>query len=209
MNKRIILGWISSLAVAAFSLQLPAHAAGPAAAAVVDFPSTIELGGKKLALNGTGIRFKAFFQVYEAGLYASGPVQSADAFFSMPGPKKLHLVARRDINANELARMLVRSVSESNPPDRVAQQLSGLVQVGEMFASRAKVKNGETFGFDYLPNVGTQLMVNAKPIGPPVRDPEFFNMVMRLWLGATPVDARLKAQLLGQPPSAIEVAHLQ
>lgn len=209
MNKRIILGWISSLAITAFSLQPSAHAAGPAPAAVVDFPSTVELAGQKLVLNGTGTRFKAFFQVYEAGLYASKPVHSADEFFSMRGAKKLHLVARRDINANELARMLVRSVSDSNPPDRVMQQLGGLAQVGEMFSSRPKIRNGETFGFDYLPNVGTQLMVNAKPIGPPIKDPEFFTLVMRLWLGATPVDARLKAQLLGEPPAAFDVARLQ
>lgn len=201
MNTRLILGALMSVVMAWLGLQSPVFAAPP-----VDFPNVVEVAGQKLALNGTGTRFKAVFRVYEAGLYTPATVHTAEEFFALKGPTRLHLVARRDINANELARMLVRGVSESNPADQVRRQLVGLAQVGEIFSTRAQLRSGESFGFDYAPGVGTSLLINGKVMGDPVRDPAFFAVVMRLWLGPAPVDARLKEGLLGRVETEVNIA---
>ena len=116
-----------------------------------------------------------------------------------PGPKALRLVARRDLPADELGKMLLKGINEGNPRDEVMRQLTGLAQVGGMFGGRSQVASGESFGFNYLPGTGTVLLVNDKPAGEPVRDPAFFTMMMRIWLGTQPVDERLKAALLGAP----------
>lgn len=171
----------------------------PSIAAPSDFPSTMDVAGRRLGLNGVGVRYKAIFKVYEAGLYVTSPVHSMDEFVALDGPKRLHLVASRDINASELGRMLVRGVADANPRDQVTRQLVGIAQVGELFASRQDIRRGESFGFEYIPGDGTRLLINGKAIGKAVQDAEFFTVVMRIWLGPAALDPRLKAALLGLP----------
>lgn len=208
MSKRMIVALMCSLAGATMAVSDPANAAQPAPVVAEQgtFPVNMSVGGQALSLNGVGTRYKAIFRVYDAGLYTSSPVRGPDEFFALKGAKKLHLVARRDIPANELARMLVKGVSEANPQAEVMRQLPGIALVGEMFASRSHIKTGESFGFEFVPGVGTQLIVNARPVGEPIRDPGFFSVLMRLWLGPAPVDAALKAALLGQQPEHVRLA---
>lgn len=168
-------------------------------AAAAELPPTLSLDGKTLQLNGSGTRYKAVFRVYDAGLYAAAPVRTLEQWLAQPGPKALRLVARRDLPADELGKMLLKGINEGNPRDEVMRQLTGLAQVGGMFGGRSQVASGESFGFNYLPGTGTVLLVNDKPAGEPVRDPAFFTMMMRIWLGTQPVDERLKAALLGAP----------
>jgi Chalcone isomerase-like len=210
MSRRMILALVCSVAGVTLAIANPAQAAPPVSVVAEQgaFPVNVSVGGQTLSLNGTGTRYKAIFRVYDAGLYTSSPVHGSDEFFALKGAKKLHLVARRDIPANELARMLVKGVSEANSQGDVTRQLPGIALVGEMFASRSHIKTGESFGFEFVPGVGTQLMVNAKPVGEPIRDPGFFAVVMRLWLGPTPVDAPLKAALLGQQADYVRLAEM-
>lgn len=191
--KRIV-GWTLGLALMAGAMQAGAQNPAPP-----EFPTTARLADQVVKLNGAGIRYKAVFKVYEAGLYTTAPVRSAEEFFAVSGPKWLHLVARRDISAGEMGKMLVRGISDSNTRDEVNRQLVGIAQVGAMFGTRTHVSAGESFGFQYLPGAGTHLLINGKTIGQPVSDPSFFNLVMRIWVGPSPVDARLKAALLGVP----------
>ena len=57
---------------------------------------------------------------------------------------------------------------------------------------------GDSFGVDWIPGVGTQVLVNGQPQGEPIREPEFFRALLRIWLGDKPADAQLKDQLLGK-----------
>ena len=42
------------------------------------------------------------------------------------------------------------------------------------------------------------MLVNGKAQGEPVREMEFFNALLSIWLGSNPADDGLKAALLGQ-----------
>ncbi|MDP3610346.1 MAG: chalcone isomerase family protein, partial [Rubrivivax sp.] len=57
---------------------------------------------------------------------------------------------------------------------------------------------GDNFSIDYVPGVGTSVLVNGKAQGEPVKEPEFFNALLRIWLGPKPADESLKAALLGR-----------
>ena len=39
---------------------------------------------------------------------------------------------------------------------------------------------------------------NGRAQGDPIKEPEFFNALMGIWLGKSPADAQLKDALLGQ-----------
>jgi hypothetical protein len=50
---------------------------------------------------------------------------------------------------------------------------------------------------EFTPGKGTQFYIVGQPQGEPVGDDEFFAMVMKIWVGASPADRGLKDALLG------------
>ncbi len=42
------------------------------------------------------------------------------------------------------------------------------------------------------------ISVKGKPQGDAIKEPEFFNAMMRIWLGAKPADWKLRDELLGK-----------
>ena len=51
---------------------------------------------------------------------------------------------------------------------------------------------------DWVPGTGTVLTVKGVPQGEPFKEPEFFNALLRIWLGPNPADWKLKDALLGK-----------
>jgi hypothetical protein len=52
---------------------------------------------------------------------------------------------------------------------------------------------------DWVPGTGTMVIVKGVPQGEPFKEPEFFNALLRIWLGPSPADWKLKDALLGRP----------
>jgi hypothetical protein len=76
--------------------------------------------------------------------------------------------------------------------------------MGEIFAQKKKLTAGEDFSIDYVPGIGTQIVVDGKAVGEPIKEPEFFTSLMKIWLGKSPADAQLKEALLGKAPAPSE-----
>jgi hypothetical protein len=181
-----------------FALTGPASwAAEPA---VNQFPAKVTVGTDQLQLNGRGTRTRVVFSVYEAGLYTKKAVRSADELARLDGAKRLHAVALREVDAETMGRLFMKGISENNPREDVARLLPSIAQVSGLFSERRKLKVGDTFGFDYLPGQGTRLVINGAMQGEWVKDPAFFPVVMRMWVGPQPADGELKQALLGLPP---------
>ena len=53
----------------------------------------------------------------------------------------------------------------------------------------------------------TTVVVNGKAQGEPIKEPEFFTALMKIWLGKSPADAQLKAALLGKAAAVHGASH--
>lgn len=51
---------------------------------------------------------------------------------------------------------------------------------------------------DWIPDVGTQIHFNGKPVSENLPDQVFYNALLKIWLGEKPTDSKLKLALLGQ-----------
>lgn len=70
--------------------------------------------------------------------------------------------------------------------------------MSEIFVQKKKLNTGESFGVDYIPGTGTVVFVNGKPMpGEAIKEPAFFNLLLKIWLGKSPADNSLKTALLG------------
>ncbi|MEW6707360.1 MAG: chalcone isomerase family protein [Pseudomonadota bacterium] len=191
----------SLLVAAVLAATLPLHAQTPTPVEVagVKYEPTASVGGTRLQLNGAGVRYKAgIFKVYTAGLYLQNKATTPEGVDSAPGPRRMHIVMLREIDANELGKLFTRGMEENATREEFAKSINGTIKLGEMFAARKKLVTGDYFTIDFLPGTGTVISVNGKPSMEAVKEPEFFAALMHIWLGRRPADSQLKDALLGK-----------
>jgi hypothetical protein len=104
--------WMKTAALAvALAMPLAASAQEPArTVAGVAYPAQAGVGGQTLQLNGAGIRYKAIFKVYTAGLYLEKPAASLQEIAALPGPKRVSVTMLREIDSAELGKLFARGI---------------------------------------------------------------------------------------------------
>ena len=156
------------------------------------------VGGTALQLNGAGVRYKAVFKVYAAGLYLSKKAATPEDVMSAAGPKRISVTMLRDIDPNELGKLFLRGVEDNAPKAESSKLVPGLVKTGQIFSGMKKLVPGDTFTIDWIPGTGTVFSVKGVAQLEPVKEPEYYNALIRIWLGPNPADWKLKEALLGK-----------
>jgi hypothetical protein len=112
--------WMKTAALAvALAMPLAASAQEPArTVAGVAYPAQAGVGGQTLQLNGAGIRYKAIFKVYTAGLYLEKPAASLQEIAALPGPKRVSVTMLREIDSavpGQGAQVFVKGQAQGAP----------------------------------------------------------------------------------------------
>ncbi len=205
MHRRFILAVIA----AAWLAGSPAAFAQTTEVAGIKYAPSLQLAGSNLQLNGAGIRYKFVFKVYTAGLYLTSKASTPEAVLAAPGPKRLHVVMLREIDGNELGRLFTRGMQDNAPKEEFSKFIPGMLRMADVFSTRRKLNVGDSFSVDYVPGTGTQVLINGKPAGEVIKEPEFFTALMRIWLGPNPADRLLKDTLLGHQPASSSTMNQQ
>lgn len=184
----------------ALALILGAGSAGAVELAGVTFAPELEVQGTRVILNGAGVRYKAIFKVYAAGLYTTLKVNSLEELTRAPGPKHLQITMLREIDASELGKLFSRGIEDNLDRASFAQVVPGIMRMSQIFSDYKRLVPGDTFAVDWVPGRGTLITVKGKVQGEPFREPEFFSALMSIWLGKSPADWQLKDALLGVKP---------
>jgi hypothetical protein len=192
---------IVSAALAALCSSAPALAQSATDVGGVKYESSVQVGNSRLQLNGAGIRYKAVFKVYTAGLYLGTKATTPEAVLAAPGAKRMHIVMLRDIDGNELGKLFTRGMQDNASKEDFSKSIAGTIRMSEIFSLRKKLTAGENFSVDWVPGVGTTVLINGKAAGEPIKEPEFFSSMMKIWLGNNPADGQLKEALLGKAPA--------
>jgi hypothetical protein len=164
----------------------------------VKFDDVSEVRGSKVQLNGAGLRYKAIFKVYAAGLYLPKKADTADQAMAQPGAKRLTITTLREIDSSELGKLFSRGIEDNMDKAAFSKLIPGVVRMGQIFSEHKKLNAGDNFAIDWVPGVGTVITVKGVQQGEPFKEPEFFNALLRIWLGPNPADWKLKEALLGK-----------
>lgn len=172
--------------------------AAPVEMSGVKLNDPVDVRGTPLQLNGAGIRYKAIFKVYVAGLYLATKAATPEEVYAAPGAKRLSITLLRDIEADVLGKSMTEGFENNTPPDEIARLTPGLVKIRQVFADQKKLHAGDNFTIDWIPDTGTILSIKGVPQGEPMKENDLFNALIRLWLGPRPADTKLKETLLGK-----------
>lgn len=177
---------------------LPLAVAAQVSVSGVNYEASTDLKGSKVQLNGAGIRYKGPFKVYAAGLYLGRKAATPEEALGVPGAKRVSVTMLREIDAGELGKLFVRGVEDNMEKVALSRLIPGLMRMSQIFTDHKKLQVGDTFTLDWVPGTGTVVTLRGVPQGEPFKEPEFFDALLRIWLGPTPADWKLKESLLGK-----------
>jgi len=192
---KILKQWLLAAAV----LALAPAALAQVAVSGVKYEETADVRGARLQLNGAGVRYKAVFKVYTAGLYLARNAGSTEEVLAAPGAKRMSITMLREIDSAELGKLFSRGMEDNMEKVAFSKLIPGVLRMSQIFSDHKKLMPGETFLIDWIPGTGCVITVKGVSQGEPFKEPEFYNALLRIWLGPNPADWKLKEALLGKP----------
>ena len=183
------------------ALALTFAAAGARAQALeiegVKLDATAQVGGAALQLNGAGLRTRAIFKVYVAGLYVPQKSTSAAALLAQKGPRRVAITMLRNVDADTFSGALTEGLQKNLSEAQFAGFKAQIDTLSANLKSAGEAKKGDVIHLEFAPDAGTRVIVNGKPQGSAIAGEDFFTAVLRIWLGDKPADADLKKGMLG------------
>lgn len=193
MKTHTATRWIAGLGLA---LGL-VGAAQAIEVAGLKFDDTVKVAGKELKVNGAGVRVRIVVKVYAMVLYLPEKKDTAAGVLESPGPRRFSLGLLREVTGEDLGQAFMAGITANTDKTERSKFVNQLAQFGEAFVNIPQAKKGDVINVDWVPDTGTVMTLNGKPIGEPLKDLGFYNAVLKIWLGDKPVDSSLKPQLLG------------
>ncbi|PKO84878.1 MAG: hypothetical protein CVU17_01480 [Betaproteobacteria bacterium HGW-Betaproteobacteria-11] len=164
----------------------------------IDSPSTENTA--TLTLNGAGLRGVLFIKAYAMGLYLPRRTTTTADILALLGPKRIHIVALRDLSAEQFADALVKGIHKNHGEAELAILNPRLEGFRATLLAQGEAVKGTVILLDWLPDGTdgiTRLTVNGKHVGNPVPGEDFYQALLRIWLGERPAEGGLKRDLLG------------
>lgn len=163
----------------------------------VAIPETLTIDGeeKPLLLNGAGLRTRYFAKIYVAGLYLAQPAITPEAVLESSTPRAIALYLRRDSDSEQIAAALLGSVAKNHSLNEIKPLQERLNQFKLMMPD---LKRNQIVYLEFPANGETRVLINRELRGT-LKGADFQRALLKIWLGAKPVDTGLKRLLLGAP----------
>lgn len=173
----------------------------PAANAVeyngLDFPDRVKLEGSRseLQLNGIGTRTKLFFDIYIGALYTREKSSSPSIIIDeMGGPKRIHMhFLYEEVEREKLVDGWNEGFANNNDEATMAKLSSRIEQFNGYFPT---LRQGDEVKLDFVPRKGTKIIIKGAEVGV-IEGDDFFQALLKIWLGDEPADDDLKDGMLG------------
>lgn len=181
--------------LALLALPLAAGAAeGERTLKGVTMPAAMQFEGKKLELNGLGLRTKVVFKVYVAGLYLEKTSRSGEEIAASEQVKRIELAFLRGVDGADVAKAIADGFN--NNAGAALPALKDRIAKFEKLIPN--VKKGDRLLFVYRPGAaaGVELSHNGASIGR-IEGKDFGDALLRVWLGPKPSDKDLQDGMLG------------
>ena len=190
---------VLALLYLAVATGIPAARAVDIEGVKIDDKVVLASGVPELVLNGAGVRHKfAFIKVYIGSLYLTQRKNDNEAIFADPGPKRVSMnILSSEVTAQDLISSMNNALAVNLSPHELALIEKRIRDLNTMMSTVKAINKGSVVHLDYLPDVGTRVIVDGQErITIPGED--FFRAMLHIWIGNKPVDGRLRDAMLGK-----------
>src|SRR3954466_1472847 len=165
----------------------------------IDDKVVLANGVPELVLNGAGLRHKfAFIKVYVGSLYLTQKKTDNEAIFADPGPKRVSMhILSSEVTAQDLIASMNNALAVNLSPHELALIEKRIRDLNTMMSSLKAINKGSVVHLDYLPDVGTRVIIDGQE-RITIPGAVFFSAMLHIWIGNKPVDGRLRDAMLGK-----------
>jgi hypothetical protein len=185
----------AALLVSLVTCSIPSLAADVAG---VTLAPSVQVSGATLMLNGAGLRKRLFFKVYVAGLYVARTSAQAAELISEPGPKRVAIHMLRDVGADTFTGALREGIEKNHSAAETAALEPRVEALAAVMKEVGETKDGMNISLDWIPGSGTVIVVDGTARGKPIAGEDFYQALLRIWIGEHPAQDDLKKALLGE-----------
>lgn len=159
----------------------------------VTLPDRAQIGDQELVLNGMGLRKKAVFKIYVAGLYLPAKQTDANAVLAADAPRHLVMHFLGGLATADKMCDAWKDGLEANTPGASAELKA---HFDALCSYMVDTEEGMQMIFTYRPGEGTSVTVAGESKGS-FAGKEFADALFACWLGPKPPSAAFKQGLLG------------
>lgn len=164
----------------------------------VTVPRTIDFEGKKLELNGFGVRSKAWVDVYVQALYLTTLSQDPQFIMDSETPMGIRIeIISSLVSSKKLSKALYKGLEKSVGEEGMLK-LEKEARLLETLVNSEITKKGDVFKLIYNPLDTSIWIIKNDKLAGKIAGIEFKKAFLGIWLSDKPVDADLKNDLLGK-----------
>ena len=180
-----------------------AGAQNPVDFAGVRFEPRARIGEVEARLNGAGVRSILGFNLYAIALYLPQQQQTLAAALRSQGAKRIEVVTMFALNAELFAHGLVKGLRRNLSDSEFAALQEQIDKLRTTVRAMDDAAAHSLIQIDWLPAASgaggvTRLSINGLQRGEDIGGEDFFQAVLKVWLGEKVHDARLRDALLGR-----------
>lgn len=181
------------------ALAWPVQALAQAVVTVdgVDVPATTTVRGKKLVLNGAGVRRRGYYKSNIVALYLPERLTTLDAIMKLDGPRRIQMLLLRDFSQSTVSRIFLADFKQATTDTEFKTLINEIAEIGAIYNNVKRVEQGDKVNIDWQPGAGIIASLNDRQLNEkPINNELAYQIYLRMFMGPN-VPPELRNRLLG------------
>ncbi len=154
-----------------------------------------------VSLFGIGVHQEKRFDIYVGALYAPSSTENVNALNDPYIAKRMSLKFLSKYSNRKMSRMWKQRIAMNNGKDKWRPLTKEIVQFASIF--KRAMQAGDEINIDYVPTIGTKVFLNGTQFIT-IEKPEFFDLLLNIWLGSVPPTERFKTGISGANSASVQ-----
>lgn len=152
--------------------------------------------GKKLVLNGIGLRRRGYFKADVTALYLPERRTTPEAIMKLDGLRRVQLNILREFTSSTISRIFIADFKQAATEEEFKRLISVIGQIGSIYGSVKRVVKGDVVNLDWVPGKGWVASINDKTLVPDngeesINSELAYQIYLRMYIGPhAPADLR-------------------
>lgn len=163
----------------------------------VDVPATSTVRGKKLILNGAGVRRRGYYKSNIVALYLPERLTTLEAIMKLDGPRRIQMLLLRDFSQSTVSRIFLADFKQAATDAEFKALINEVAEIGAIYNNVKRVEQGDKVNIDWQPGAGIIASLNDRQLNDkPINSELAYQIYLRMFMGPT-VPEELRNRLLG------------
>lgn len=193
------LSLAAPLAASLGTLAWPMQALAQATVKVdgVEVATSSVVRGKKLVLNGAGVRRRGYYKSNIVALYLPERLTTLDTIMKLDGPRRIQMLLLRDFSQSTVSRIFLADFKQAATDTEFKTLINEVAEIGAIYNNVKRVEQGDKVNIDWQPGAGIIASLNDRQLNEkPINSELAYQIYLRMFMGPT-VPEELRNRLLG------------